>query len=51
MEKGTLSFAYDGSFLGVAFSSPDLKVGPISPAVALLHKAAFRLKTGIPIPR
>jgi len=37
MNKGTLSFALDGEFLGTAYTSDKLKVGPIYPAVALLH--------------
>jgi E3 ubiquitin-protein ligase NRDP1 len=39
MNKGTLSFALDGEYFGVAFTDPKLKVGPIYPAVALLHQA------------
>ena len=37
MEKGTLSFALDGEYMGVAFADEELKKGPIYPAMALLH--------------
>ena len=37
MEKGTLSFALDGEYMGIAFEDEELKKGPIYPAIALLH--------------
>ena len=37
MNKGTLSFSLNSTFLGVAFEDDELKKGPLWPAVALLH--------------
>lgn len=37
MNKGTLSFALNNEYIGVAFTDPQLKKGPIYPAVSLLH--------------
>lgn len=39
MNAGTLSFALNGKFLGIAFNDIKLKQGPIYPAVAMLHDA------------
>lgn len=36
--------------MGVAFDNAALKVGPIYPAVALLHCAGCTIRGGIPIP-
>lgn len=46
MNKGTLSFAIDGQFMGVAFEDPRLKQGPLYPAISLLHNAGCILVTG-----
>ena len=37
MNQGTLSFALDGEYMGVAFEDPQLKKGPIYAAISLLH--------------
>jgi hypothetical protein len=50
MEKGTLAFAIDGEYFGVAFEDEDLKKGPIYPAVAMLHLAGCYLVSGKPVP-
>jgi hypothetical protein len=50
MNKGTLSFAIDGAYYGVAFEDEKLKSGPIFPAVSLLHNAGCILVTGKPPP-
>ena len=50
MFKGTLSFALDEEFFGVAYTSETLKKGPIYPAISLLHCAGCTLKNGIPAP-
>ena len=50
MTKGTLSFALDGEFLGIAFEDEELKKGPIYPALALLHIAGCSLVTNKPAP-
>lgn len=48
MNKGTLAFAIDGVYYGVAFEDEQLKLGngPIWPAVSLLHKAGCTLVSG-----
>jgi E3 ubiquitin-protein ligase NRDP1 len=46
MEKGTLSFALDGKYMGVAFEDEELKNGPIYPAIALIHQGGATLITG-----
>jgi hypothetical protein len=46
MNKGTLSFAIDGQFMGVAFEEERLKSGPLFPAISLLHDAGCILVTG-----
>ena len=50
MINGTLSFALDGEYWGVAFRSNDLKKGPIYAAVSLLHSAGCKLVTRKPVP-
>ena len=45
MNNGTLSFALDGEYMGVAFEDEELKKGPIYPAIALLHTAGCTLVT------
>ena len=39
MIKGQISFALNDENFGVAFTSDELKKGPVWPAVALLHMA------------
>ena len=46
MNKGTLSFALDGSYMGIAFEDEALKQGPLYPAVSFLHNAGCYLVTG-----
>jgi E3 ubiquitin-protein ligase NRDP1 len=43
MNLGTLSFALDGEFMGVAFEDPLLRSGPIYAAISLLHIAGCSL--------
>lgn len=50
MERGTLSFALDGEYLGISFEDEELKKGPIYPAISLLHTAGCTLVTGKPAP-
>ena len=50
MEKGTLSFALNNDFLGIAFTEENLTKEPIYAAASLLHKAGFKLVTGKPLP-
>ena len=50
MVKGTLSFALDGEFFGIAFSSEALKQDPVYPAISLINVAEYSLKNGIPAP-
>ena len=50
MNKGTLSFAIDGQYQGIAFESEGLKRGPLYPAVSLLHNAGCILVSGKPPP-
>ena len=45
MNKGMMSFALNGEFMGVAFKDARLKVGPLYPAVSLLHCAGIRVDT------
>lgn len=45
MNSGTLSYALDGEYMGVAFEDEELKKGPIYPAIALLHTAGCTLVT------
>ena len=46
MNKGTLEFALDGQYQGIAFEDENLKKGPLYPALSLLHKAGCTLVTG-----
>jgi len=50
MDKGTLSFALDGNFMGIAYQAEALRKGPIWPAVALLHNAGCQVVSGKPAP-
>jgi SPRY domain len=50
MDLGTLSFALDGEFLGVAFHSQTLKKGPIWAAISLLHIGGLTLVSGLEPP-
>eukprot|EP01016_Furgasonia_blochmanni_P019859 TRINITY_DN2212_c0_g1_i2.p1 TRINITY_DN2212_c0_g1~~TRINITY_DN2212_c0_g1_i2.p1 ORF type:complete len:426 (+),score=62.76 TRINITY_DN2212_c0_g1_i2:154-1431(+) len=50
MDNGTLSFALDGKYFGVAFTSDQLRTGPIYASVSLLHCAGCRLDNGKPAP-
>ena len=43
MNNGTLSFALDGDYMGIAFEDPQLKKGPIYAAISLLHIAGCTL--------
>ena len=50
MNKGTLSFALNGEYFGIAYQHEALKKGPIYPAVSLLHCAGCKLDSSKPIP-
>ena len=50
MDLGTLSFALDGEFMGVAFEDPILTKGPIWAAVSLLHIGGCTLVSGLEPP-
>lgn len=50
MNKGTLSLSLNGEFMGTAFTDPNLKKGPIYPAVSLLHCAGCKIISGKPVP-
>jgi len=50
MINGTLSFALDGEFMGMAFEDPQLKKGPIYAAISLLHIAGCTLISGLEKP-
>jgi E3 ubiquitin-protein ligase NRDP1 len=50
MEIGTLSFALDGEFMGVAFQDKILTKGPIWAAVSLLHIGGLTLISGLDPP-
>ena len=50
MNQGTLSFALDGEYMGIAFEDSNLKTGPIFPAISLLHIAGCTLVSGIEKP-
>ena len=50
MDLGTLSFALDGEFMGVAFEDPLLTKGPIWAAVSLLHIGGLTLVSGLEPP-
>lgn len=47
---GTLSFALNGEFMGVAFRTEQLKKAPLYASVALLHCAGCTLRVGMPKP-
>lgn len=50
MNLGTLSFSLNGQNMGVAYTNDKLKEGPIFPAVALLHCAGCKIRSGLPVP-
>jgi hypothetical protein len=50
MDLGTLGFALDGEFMGMAFEDPLLKTGPIWVAISLLHVAGCTLVSGLEKP-
>lgn len=50
MNSGTLSFALDGEYMGVAYEDSQLKTGPIWAAVSLLHIAGCTLISGLEKP-
>ena len=50
MNLGTLSFALDGEFMGVAFEDKILTKGPIWAAVSLLHIGGLTLNSGLEPP-
>lgn len=50
MNIGTLSFALDGEFMGVAFEDTLLTKGPIWAAVSLLHIGGLTLISGLEPP-
>lgn len=51
MEKGTLSFALNGEFMGVAYQDEKLKQGKYFPAVSLLHCAGCKIRGNMPVPQ
>ena len=51
MNKGTLSFALDGEYFGIAYNTEALKKGPIYPAISLLHCAGCTLRNGVAVPK
>jgi hypothetical protein len=50
MDKGTLSFALNGEFMGIAYQDEKLKSGRYYPAVSLLHCAGCKIRGGMPVP-
>jgi len=50
MFEGTLKFGMENDDFGIAFTNESLKVVPIWPAVALLHKASCVLRAGVSLP-
>ena len=50
MNTGVLSFSFYCEFLGVAYKDQKLKEGPIYPAVALLHCAGCKIRSGLTVP-
>ncbi len=50
MNNGTLAFALDGEYMGVAFEDPQLKKGPIYAAISLLHIAGCTLVSALEKP-
>lgn len=51
METGTLSYALNGEYWGIAFKNEKLKHGPIYPAVSLLHCAGCTIRAGMAVPK
>ena len=50
MNTGVLAFSLNGEYMGVAYRDTKLTQGPIYPAVALLHCAGCKLKSGLKTP-
>ena len=50
MNIGTLSFALDGEWMGVAFEDKILTKGPIWAAISLLHIGGLTLVSGLEPP-
>ena len=50
MNKGTLSFALNGEYHGIAFRSEELTQGPIYPAISLIHVSGCEVISGIEAP-
>ena len=50
MNRGSLSFALDGEFMGVAYEDQLLTVGPIYASISLLHTAGCTLVSGLAKP-
>lgn len=50
MIKGTLSFALNEKYMGVAFTDSNLRKGPLFASVSLLHRAGCRLVVGKGLP-
>ena len=50
MDLGTLSFALDGEFFGLAFKDDALRRGPIWAAISLLHTGGCTLISGLQKP-
>ena len=50
MDKGTLSFALNGEFMGLAYQDEKLKTGKYFPAVSLLHCAGCKIRGGMQVP-
>ena len=51
MERGTLSFALDGEYLGVAFTDDQFKIGPIYPALGIIGTCGCYLVSGKRTPK
>lgn len=50
MNAGTLAFAIDGEYFGVAFTDDALKTGPVWPAISMLHQGGCTLISGLDKP-
>ena len=50
MNTGVLAFALNGEYMGVAYRDARLTSGTIYPAVALLHCAGCKIRSGMPVP-
>ena len=50
MNAGTLSFALNGEYFGIAFTHENLKKAPIYAAVSLLHCAGCTIENNKPVP-